>query len=138
MARRRVAHIIDSLNLGGAEKVVVEIANRLNPSIFEAHLIATTVEGPRLTELLPHVKYFYLAKKHRYDIRAFHRLISYLDENEIKVVHTHQQTGACLYSIACKLFRRKQIHVHSDHNPEEEDWKSRPQIKRWLITHISK
>lgn len=132
----RIAHIIDSLNLGGAEKVAVEIVNRLNHPTFEAHLIATTAEGPRLYELLPHVRYFYLAKKHRYAIKAMRRLISYLQENEITIVHTHQQTGACLYSLASQLFRRQSIHVHSDHNPNERDWKAWHKTKRFLMASV--
>jgi glycosyltransferase involved in cell wall biosynthesis len=134
--RYHVAHIIDSLSLGGAEKVVVDIANRLSPRMFDVHVIATTAEGPRLAELLPHVKYFYLGKKHRYDFRAIQRLISYLDENEIMIVHTHQQTGACFCAIACKLFRRRYLHVHSDHNSNEENWKLHHQIKRWLMASV--
>lgn len=131
-----IAHIIDSLALGGAEKVAVDIVNLLNPATFEAHLIVTTDEGPRFDQLFPHVRYFYLGKKHRYDLGAMRRLISYLDENKIWIVHTHQQTGGCLVSIASQLFRKRYLHVHSDHSPNEEDWKIQYRIKRFLMASV--
>lgn len=134
--RYPIVQIIDSLAMGGAEKVAVDIANRLNQSVYESHLIVTTKEGQRINQLLPHVKYFYLAKRKRYDLNAMRRLISYMRENKIKILHTHQQTGACLYSIASKLFRWDCIHIHSDHNPIEEDWEKQKKIKRFLMRNI--
>lgn len=131
-----VVQIIDSLSLGGAEKVAVDFANRLDQGIFESHLIVTTKEGYRLNQLLPHVKYFYLGKKKRYDFIAMKRLISYLHKKNIMIVHTHQQTGSCLYSIASKFFRWNCIHIHSDHNPLQEDWEDQKIIKRFLMRNV--
>lgn len=134
--RHPIVQIIDSLALGGAENVAVDIANRLNQDIFESHLIVTTKEGYRLNQLLPHVKYFYLAKRKRFDLNAMRRLISYMREKNIMIVHTHQQTGACLCSIASQLFRWNCIHIHSDHNPLQEDWDEQKIIKRFLMRNV--
>lgn len=135
--RYHIAHIIDSLKMAGAEKVAVDIVNRIDPVKFEMHFVATTAEGPRLSQLLPHVKYFFMAKKYRLDFIAMRRLISYLRSNDIILVHTHQQRSACLFSIASRLFGWRCLHVHSDHGANEDHWKEYHKVKRILMKSIS-
>lgn len=131
-----IAQIIDTLELGGAENVVVNIANQINEAVFNSYLITTIKSGPRLKQLKNSVRYINLHKKSRYDINSMYKLISYLRDNDIDIVHTHSQYTACYYIIASKIFLWRCYHVHSDHDSTEKNWKNRKRIKKYLMRKI--
>ena len=58
----RVLQIIDSLQVGGAERVAVNYANGLTDFIDESHLCVTREEGPLLKSVDSNVDYIYLNK----------------------------------------------------------------------------
>jgi glycosyltransferase involved in cell wall biosynthesis len=84
--------LIDSLNIGGAERVAVNIANALPQDRFESHLCTTRADGPLAAEISPHVKRLSLRRRHRFDLVAILRFVRYIRENRIELLHAHGTT----------------------------------------------
>jgi glycosyltransferase involved in cell wall biosynthesis len=86
-----VAHIIDSLNTGGAEVVAVNMVNSLSRvEGITAHLVVTRyAEGDLRKRIAPGVHLFKLNKKGKLDIKALFRLRKYFIREKVDVVHAH-------------------------------------------------
>ena len=70
--RIRLCLVISNLELGGAERQVVEIANGLDPSRFETHVVTLGTPNPQAERLQPHVTYHALSGLEQ--VSAFQRI----------------------------------------------------------------
>lgn len=86
-----VVNIIDTLDLGGAENMAVNIANKLSMlDGYESHLMITrATEGPLSERIAPGVKLFLLKKKRSIDFKALRGMFNYFKENKVNIVHAH-------------------------------------------------
>lgn len=88
----RVLHIVDSLQLGGAERVAVNLSNALAETGIETHLCVSRTDGPLHTFVSNKVKLLMLNKKSTYDVVALLRLYKYVRNNNINVIHAHSSS----------------------------------------------
>lgn len=88
----RVLQLIDSLNLGGAERMAVSFANELALSNIDSFLCATRAEGDMKINLLAKVNYLFLDKKGIFDFEAFKKLKRFVVNNEITIIHAHSSS----------------------------------------------
>jgi glycosyltransferase involved in cell wall biosynthesis len=89
-ARKRVAQVIWSLGLGGAEQLVIRIAASLDRTRFEPLIICLDGPGPfgaAATE--SGIDLLTIGKRGARDLRALVRLVRLLRRRHIDVVHTH-------------------------------------------------
>ncbi len=84
-----VLQVIDSLAVGGAEMMAVNIANGLDRQGVSSHICVTRKEGLLKKKLEDHIGYLYLNKKTAIDLNALLRLRRYIKENSISVIHVH-------------------------------------------------
>jgi glycosyltransferase involved in cell wall biosynthesis len=84
--------IIDSLAIGGAEMMAVNIANALSELGVKSFLCATRSEGELKTKLNDKVNFFFLKKKSSFDIKAILSLNFYIKKNKITIVHAHSSS----------------------------------------------
>jgi glycosyltransferase involved in cell wall biosynthesis len=87
--KRKICHIIPTLDQGGAEKQMALLACHLNPERFERHVIVLTRTGPlepQLREAGVHLHF--IGKSQKADPLAFVRLIRKLQAIRPHVVHT--------------------------------------------------
>ena len=85
----QVMHMIDSLALGGAERIAVDLANSLPKDEFEVHLCATRKGGPLEADIAPHVQFFVLGRRSRVDLKALSKLSRYLCCHNVRIIHAH-------------------------------------------------
>jgi glycosyltransferase involved in cell wall biosynthesis len=85
----RVLHMIDSLDMGGAERVAVNLVNHLPRERFEAHLCTTRRDGPLAPLVRPDVTWCRLGRQHSLDFAAALRLRAFIRERGIRIVHAH-------------------------------------------------
>ncbi|WP_396139717.1 glycosyltransferase [Flavobacterium sp.] len=85
----RIVQIIDSLEIGGAEKMAVNYANALLTKIEFSGLVATRAEGKLKSELDEKVSYLFLNRKRIIDFGAVLRLRKYCKENNIDFIQAH-------------------------------------------------
>jgi glycosyltransferase involved in cell wall biosynthesis len=110
-----IALVIDTLGRGGAERVLISLANGLDPRRFRVHVITTRAPGPLACELASEVSVHSLNRRTRWDVLAIHRFARLLDQNDIRLVHTHSHTAAYFAQLARKFFNQRWLHVVHDH-----------------------
>ena len=85
----RIVQIIDSLHVGGAERMAVNYANALAQQIDFSGLVTTRKEGELKGAIGPEVHYLYLQKTSALDVGAILRLRTYCRANRVAIAHAH-------------------------------------------------
>jgi glycosyltransferase involved in cell wall biosynthesis len=91
-SRYRVLQIIDTLALGGAERVAINIANALSQRGAKSFLCATRESGPLEKALNNEVVLLKLDRKSTFDISAIFRLRRFISDNQISIIHAHSSS----------------------------------------------
>ena len=89
MNRVGVMHITDTLNIGGAERVAVNLVNLLPRDCYLAYLCSTRHEGPLAQLLRQDVTHLRLRRRHRYDVSATKHLVAFIRMHNIRILHAH-------------------------------------------------
>lgn len=112
-----VVHVIDSLAIGGAERLAVDLANGLADRGRPVHLVATRGAGPLLDDVATGVTVHDLARRSRFDLaglRRFRRLVRDLSPG---IVHAHGWSSLQFATAALAGRRRGPALVFHDHRP---------------------
>ncbi len=88
----RVLQLVDSLELGGTERIAVNIANALSSRIERSFLCATRKEGILRESVKPQVGYLFLAKERVIDFKALITLKRFVKKHNINFVHAHSSS----------------------------------------------
>jgi glycosyltransferase involved in cell wall biosynthesis len=110
----RIVQIIDSLEIGGAEKMAINYANALSARIEFSGLIATRTEGKLKNQLSDSVSYLFLQKKSTLDFWAVFRLKKYCKENKVEFLQPH--SSSYFTALLVKLIYPKVAIIWHDHN----------------------
>jgi len=90
MKRIKVIHVVYSLELGGAERVVTNYALHHNRDVYEAVVVALTKGGPLEEDLRQAgVRYYILSKRLGFDPRVILKLARIMRKERAKIVHVH-------------------------------------------------
>lgn len=89
MIRPGVLHLVDTLDPGGAERVAVNLVNHLSRERFRPFLATTRREGPLAAEVRPDVGRLALNRTRTLDLLALRRLVAFVRENDIAILHAH-------------------------------------------------
>ncbi|MCF6212465.1 MAG: glycosyltransferase family 4 protein [Flavobacteriaceae bacterium] len=92
MKQIRALQLIDSLNIGGAEMMAVNIANGLKEKRLKSFLCVTRKEGALKKNLNADVGYLFLNKKKIVDFKAIFKLRKYIFKNNINIIHAHSSS----------------------------------------------
>jgi glycosyltransferase involved in cell wall biosynthesis len=84
-----VMQLVDSLAIGGAEQVAVNLANHLPHERFQMHLGTTRKDGPLSRNIATHVGRLSLNRKGRFDMQALWQLPLYIRAHHITLLHAH-------------------------------------------------
>lgn len=109
-----VVQLVDKLNVGGMERIAVDVANYLPQDRYRSYLCTTRVEGPLYADLSTHVGYICLWRKHRFDISALRKFVSFVRDHHISIIHAHD-SALFVASLASLLppFPKIAWHCHS-------------------------
>src|SRR4051794_18444399 len=107
----KVVQIIDRLQIGGAERVLVMLSNILQEHGHAVKVITTVSGGPLVNQLHENIQYLNLERKWKWNVVTMRKLV-----NEIKdfdIIHVHSSHNLRYVYLAMKLFRiRKPIFFH--------------------------
>ncbi|MFZ4671538.1 MAG: glycosyltransferase [Flavobacterium sp.] len=109
----RIVQVIDSLEIGGAEKMAVNYANALLTKIEFSGLVATRAEGNLKNQLNEKVSYLFLNRKRIIDFAAVLRLRKYCKENNIDFIQAHGTSY--FFSVLLKIVYPKVKIVWHEH-----------------------
>ena len=76
-----VVQLIDRLVAGGMERIAVDLANHLPQERYRSYLCTTRADGPLYADLAPHVGHICLRRKHRFDMSALRRFVSFVSRS---------------------------------------------------------
>ncbi|MDO5970547.1 glycosyltransferase [Flavivirga aquimarina] len=110
----RVLQLIDSLQIGGAERTAVNYANYLVNDIEASFICASRKEGPLKQEIKPGIGYLFLNRKKVLDFKAVNKLHSFIKKNQIDIVHAH--STSYFFASLLKLRNRNVSIIWHDHN----------------------
>ncbi|MBS7786395.1 glycosyltransferase family 4 protein [Flavobacterium sp. CYK-55] len=85
----RMLQIIDSLEVGGAERLAVNFANALGNKIDFSGIVSTRKPGSLQSEIQKNIPYWCLHKRWTFDLKALFKLRRVCVENQIDWVHAH-------------------------------------------------
>jgi len=110
-----VAHVIDTLSLGGAERMVVELANRTVGDGHRASVCVTRAGLALAPRLDPRIEVLVLDRRSRFALRPLARLARWLRDREVTIVHCHGRSSFSLVSVLRAVRAMSQPIVLHDH-----------------------
>ena len=110
----RIAQVIDSLEVGGAERMAVNYANALLNKTGFSGLVVTRKEGPLKNDLHQSVGYCFLDKKSTIDRKAVLRLLHFCKSN--KITHLQPHSSSYFTAFLVKLLAPGIQIIWHDHN----------------------
>ncbi len=130
-----VLHLTDSLALGGAERVAVNLANLTPRERYRVFFCATRAEGPLHRELAQDVVKICLSRRRRFDLPALKRLIDFIRANDIGLLHAH--STALFVAVQASLFAPHPRVIWHDHFGRYETEERSVAIYRLMTRRVS-
>jgi glycosyltransferase involved in cell wall biosynthesis len=109
----KVIQIIDTLKVGGAEKIVLLVANKLTENNIDNAVMTTTSAGELESQLNKSVRTCHLHRRSKFDIRAYYHMYKLCRQYDI--IHIHSFFNLLYFSIAWLFLARKKVCYH-EHN----------------------
>jgi len=110
----KIVQLIDTLNAGGAERMVVNYGNMLAREYAVSYVVTTRESGILVDDLNDNVTFENLAKRKTFDWAAIKKFKSFINRNEISIVHAH--TTSYFFAVIIKfLIPRLKIVWHDHH-----------------------
>ena len=123
-----IMQVCDTLNAGGMERVAVNVANGLPRDRYESHLCTTRQGGALESDVAADVGRLRLRRTHTLDVGALRRLVQYVRDHGIAVLHAH---GPSLFlAAAASSFAPHPKLVWHDHFGAHETEKRIPLLYR--------
>jgi glycosyltransferase involved in cell wall biosynthesis len=121
----RIVHLIDSLSMGGAERMIVTFSRYLRREAFALEVCCLQEPGPLAKEVEAEgVSVTAMGQKNNYDPVAFPRLVRFLRRGGFHLVHTHL-FGADFWGRLASIFAGVPIRVSTIHSPYVDyQWKN--------------
>jgi sugar transferase (PEP-CTERM/EpsH1 system associated) len=112
----KILHVIYSLGMGGAERVIVNYAKYFDKNRYELFVCALTEGGPYENDLnKAGVSYFILNKKKGIDLSVIPKISRILRSEQIDIVHLHDFSSIAWVTIPAIIFGVKRI-IRTEHN----------------------
>lgn len=123
---KRIVQLIDSLDVGGAERMAINYANALHKETGFSGLVATRREGGLKDQINPGVAYLSLERKKTIDFKAALRLKKFCKAHDVSYLQPH--SSSYFTALMVKLIYPKISIIWHDHNGLSEFLSSRKSI----------
>ncbi len=137
--RLRVLQIVETLNVGGMERMVSTLCRTLDPTVYDVRVLTTRKRGA-LGELLVSDGIAVDCAPFRVegaDYLALYRLVRYIRHFRPHVVHTHA-THALLYGGLAAVLSGVPRIVHTEHGRVFPDKPRLMRAERWLSHRLER
>ncbi len=113
MKKKLFFQLVDTLEMGGTERMSVNIAGVMKEEGWESHLIVSRRGGGMESHLSGDVKLHFLNKKSFHDFSAFWRLIGLVQKHRPTIIHAH--STSIYWAVLVKILVGKFRLVWHDH-----------------------
>ena len=97
-----VMHLVDSLDVGGTERMAVNFVNSLPRDRYVPYLCTTRRDGPLEAMVGGDVVRLRLQRKHRFDVVAVRRLVEFNRLRGVRILHAH--SSSLFVAMAASVF----------------------------------
>lgn len=125
---RHVLHVVDALALGGAERMVIEIANQTARDGIRTSVCVTRSDTTMAERLDPRIELIVLGRRRRFQVRPLARLARWCAAERVEVVHCHGRSSLSLVALLSTLRALDAAVVFHDHRGIELD----ARVPRWF------
>jgi glycosyltransferase involved in cell wall biosynthesis len=109
----KILQLIDTLSIGGAERMAVNISNFLSDKGIEVNLCATRSGGDMEQFLKIEVNKLILYKKNSLDFVAFLKLLKFVKREKISHIHAH--SNSLFWGVCLRIFQPNLKVIWHDH-----------------------
>ncbi|MBI1765806.1 MAG: glycosyltransferase [Acidobacteria bacterium] len=109
----KILHVLDSLNVGGMERVVINVANGLDPARFEQAVCCISRLGTAAHLLDAHVQRFDMGKGDERALLMPWQIAKLMRRERPDIIHT--QSWAGMDGVIARTLARQGKLVHSEH-----------------------
>ena len=113
--RTNVLMVTDSLAVGGAEQVAVDLANTLDRDTYQVRFCATRAGGPLASRLAPDVETIVLNRPTTWDVGGLLRFARLVNSTDTDIIHSHGRGTLRFVALARVLGLIRARHVFHDH-----------------------
>lgn len=109
-------HVIDTLALGGAERMLVELANRATADGYQVSVCVTRDGCALATALRRDIPLLVLGRRRRFDLAAMWRFAAFVKAERVEVLHAHGLSTfsfLALLKIMCLIRQPIILHAHN-------------------------
>lgn len=115
MRKIRVLIVTDSLQVGGAEQVAVDVANSLDRDVYEVAFCATREDGLLRAGLADDVDVNVLGRRATWDIPKLYEFGRFARRRGFDIIHSHGRGSMRFVSLARMIGLISARHVFHDH-----------------------
>lgn len=128
----KVLHLLHSLNIGGAERLVLDLCNGLKENgNFVPYVCSLTTGGNLVNEFATKgISAYSLNKKEGLDFTIPLKLRNLIKKNYINILHTHN-AGPWIYGTFTKMLSPVRL-VHTEHSNVSENDRRIFFLEKWL------
>lgn len=109
----RVLQVVDKLNVGGAERVIVDMCNILHNNNYHVAILSLLDSGALCKDIFSDIKQYVLKRDGRFSIKSMKEFANIANKHDI--IHVHMRHNL-RYVILCKMiFNIKSKIVFQDH-----------------------
>jgi len=132
----RVLQLIQTLETGGAQKVIVNLIRGIDNDHFEISTACMQKKGPIFDEIKSlGSKVTQIKKKYRFDIQVISRLRKFLEEGKYDILHTHNFSAGLWGRLAAlSMGKNRPVLVHTEHGRRGNitGW------RKWLSCYLAR
>ena len=127
----------DSLSVGGAERVAVDIANTLDESLFDVRFCSTRLDGPLRARISDHIPVTILGRSATWDIAKMLAFAAQVRAEGIDLIHSHGRGTLKFVALMQAIGLIDVRHVYHDHfGWLHIDRGADPGLRRALRSHV--
>lgn len=134
----KVMHLVQSIEIGGLENGVVNLANLMNPACFETVICCLRKEGPLKCRLKETVKVICLHQEEGFHVSAILRVAALCKQKRIRVVHTHGWAGGLLLGVLGGRLARVPVIINGEHGVLYTDRTRRIILQKILLRLVDR
>jgi len=131
----KIVHVIDTLNIGGAERVLVTLCNIFRQREYEIDVLTILTPGKYADELLPGIKVYALNRKWKFNPLKLYRLSRIV--NRYDIVHVHMRYDLRYVFLAKVLFGFKAQIVSHDHYGDIMIDPAVPKFSKYILKKVT-
>jgi glycosyltransferase involved in cell wall biosynthesis len=136
--RLNVLFITYSLDMGGLERVVLDLANGLDPERFEPFICCVSHGGALAADFRKSENLFVLGHQGRPNLHALRKITEFMREHRIDLVHSHNTNGLVFGFFPARRLGLPMVHTMHGHDRDYSQHKLLNLLEGWMSRRVER